>query len=424
MNTPQNRSTFTVADVPGFKQKMLNWVKPFGIFCFLDNQQYELPSQQTECLLAAGVADFVSGTDLKAVDRFLEKKQWAFGHLSYELKGLLYHLPSTKEDRVGFPLFYFFSPKILLEIRGNVLTIHADEPEKIFAEINAIATDKTIVQPPLAALPQPVLQRHEYLEKIKALQAHIHRGDCYEINFCQAFFADDVAFNPFAAFDKLMQVSPAPFSAFYRLNAAWLLCASPERFLLKKGNRLLSQPMKGTVRRAVAATEDATLKEGLRWSAKEQSENVMIVDLVRNDLTRICKEASVKVDELFGIYSFPQVHQMVSTVSGELKEGVPFSQIIEAAFPMGSMTGAPKHRVLQLIDEYEPSARGIFSGAVGYINPEGDFDFNVVIRSLLYNQTRRHLSYQVGSGITFYSSPEKEWEECMLKAAALRKTLA
>ncbi|MGZ3851130.1 MAG: chorismate-binding protein, partial [Flavisolibacter sp.] len=168
---------------------------------------------------------------------------------------------------------------------------------------------------------------------------------------------------------------------------------------------------------------DRELAHALRNSQKDQSENVMVVDLVRNDLARICREASVKVEELFGIYSFPQVHQMISTVSGRLKEGTGFSRILEATFPMGSMTGAPKHRVMELIDAYEERARGIFSGSVGYVSPEGDFDFNVVIRSIMYNARDHYLSYQVGSGITFYSEPEKEWEECLLKAAAIKKVL-
>jgi para-aminobenzoate synthetase component 1 len=221
-----------------------------------------------------------------------------------------------------------------------------------------------------------------------------------------------------------MEISPNPFAAFYRLQDKYLLCASPERFLMKTGNQISSQPIKGTNKRDLLnSLHDDELKKELAESRKDQSENVMIVDLVRNDLTKICKEASVKVDELFGIYSFPQVHQMISTIRGELKEATPFSQIISATFPMGSMTGAPKHRVMQLIDEYEPSSRGIFSGSVGYINPDGDFDFNVVIRSIMYNATNRCLSYQVGSGITFYSDPEKEWVECMLKAEAIKKVL-
>jgi para-aminobenzoate synthetase component 1 len=222
-----------------------------------------------------------------------------------------------------------------------------------------------------------------------------------------------------------MQVSPNPFSAFYRLHDKFLLCASPERFLAKKGAKVISQPIKGTIQRDLAdKIRDEQLKESLRLSPKEQAENVMVVDLVRNDLTQICKPATVKVEELFGIYSFPQVHQMISTISGELKEEVTFSQLLKATFPMGSMTGAPKLSVMKLIDEHEPSARGIFSGSVGYKAPNGDFDFNVVIRSIMYNQTSQYLSYQVGSGITFYSHAEKEWEECMLKAEAIRKVLS
>ncbi|MDQ3277477.1 MAG: anthranilate synthase component I family protein, partial [Bacteroidota bacterium] len=231
--------------------------------------------------------------------------------------------------------------------------------------------------------------------------------------------------DPFAVFQNLMAVSPNPFSAFYRQEDKFLLCASPERFLAKRGSRLISQPIKGTIRRDLAdRQQDQRLKEALRLSAKEQSENVMVVDLVRNDLTRVCKPASVTVDELFGIYSFPQVHQMISTVSGEIQEGVLFSNILQATFPMGSMTGAPKRRVMQLIDAYEPSARGLFSGSVGYKTPGGDFDFNVVIRSILYNQSNQYLSYLVGSGITFYCDAEQEWEECMLKAEAIKKVLS
>jgi para-aminobenzoate synthetase component 1 len=217
------------------------------------------------------------------------------------------------------------------------------------------------------------------MEKIQALQAHILRGNCYEINFCQEFFAEDVLLDPFAVFQRLMQVSPNPFSAFYRLHDKFLLCASPERFLAKKGAKVISQPIKGTIQRDLAdRIRDEQLKESLRLSPKEQAENVMVVDLVRNDLTQICKPA----------------------------------------------TGAPKLSVMKLIDEHEPSARGIFSGSVGYKAPNGDFDFNVVIRSIMYNQTSQYLSYQVGSGITFYSHAEKEWEECMLKAEAIRKVLS
>jgi para-aminobenzoate synthetase component 1 len=222
----------------------------------------------------------------------------------------------------------------------------------------------------------------------------------------------------------LLEISPTPFSALYGLNGKYLICASPERFLKKTGSEIISQPMKGTARRDLQdKNNDDHLKQSLFEDAKERAENVMVVDLVRNDLSKVCKDGSVKVDELFGVYSFPQVHQMVSTVSGELKEKVSFSEIIKATFPMGSMTGAPKIRVMELIDQYEPTGRGLFSGSVGYIDAEGNFDFNVVIRSILYNASTSNLSYYAGSGITFYSDAEKEWEECLLKAEAIRQVL-
>jgi para-aminobenzoate synthetase component 1 len=220
-----------------------------------------------------------------------------------------------------------------------------------------------------------------------------------------------------------MRLSAAPFSALYKLHDKYLICASPERFLAKRENQLIAQPIKGTAARSADAAEDDRLKTMLQNSAKEQAENVMVVDLMRNDLSKVCDSGSVHVDELFGLYSFPQVYQLISTISGTVKNDLSFLEIIQAMFPMGSMTGAPKQRVLELIEQYEPTARGIFSGSLGYLSPDGDFDLNVVIRSIMYNDTARYLSYQAGSGLTFYSDAETEWEECLLKAAAIKKVL-
>jgi para-aminobenzoate synthetase component I len=193
--------------------------------------------------------------------------------------------------------------------------------------------------------------------------------------------------------------------------------------LKKEGNRLISQPIKGTIRRGENEAEDQLLRQQLRNDEKELAENMMIVDLVRNDLARSARTGSVKVEEMFGIYAFRQVHQMISTVTAQLKEAIPFTEAIRQAFPMGSMTGAPKIRAMELIDQYEQSRRGLFSGAVGYITPEGDFDFNVVIRSILYNAANHYLSFHVGSAITYDSVPEKEYEECLLKAQAIFRAL-
>ncbi|MBC7722420.1 MAG: anthranilate synthase component I family protein, partial [Pedobacter sp.] len=271
---------------------------------------------------------------------------------------------------------------------------------------------------------KPRITKETYLQIIQQIKAHILRGDCYEINFCQEFYAENAIINPLNIYQQLTKLSPNPFACYYKLNDKYLLCASPERYLKKEGNRLMSQPIKGTFKRNKADTKiDETLKQQLFQSPKDRSENVMVVDLVRNDLSKICKQGSVNVEELFGIYTFPQVHQMISTIVGELQDGLDVADILQATFPMGSMTGAPKKKVIQLIDKYEQTQRGLYSGAVGYITPNKDFDFNVVIRSILYNASNQYLSYQVGGGITFNSDANSEYEECLLKAEAMIEVL-
>jgi para-aminobenzoate synthetase component 1 len=276
--------------------------------------------------------------------------------------------------------------------------------------------------------PVPVIKKRfskqEYLETVKQIQHHILRGDCYEINFCQEFYAEDCIIDPLDVYLKLGQLSPNPFAGFYKLDNKFLLCSSPERYLKKQGSKIYSQPIKGTSPRDLNDdNEDEKNKIKLSGSEKDISENVMVVDLVRNDLSKVCLEGSVKVEELFGIYSFPQVHQMISTVSGTIDENIAFPDILKATFPMGSMTGAPKKSVMQLIEKYERTKRGLFSGAIGYITPGGDFDFNVVIRSILYNAANKYVSMQAGSAITFYSEASNEYEECLLKMEAMKKVL-
>jgi para-aminobenzoate synthetase component 1 len=293
--------------------------------------------------------------------------------------------------------------------------------ELVFQEI--CNTKSGSVSPQVIRVKQR-FSRDEYLHVISQLKEHIHRGDCYEINFCQEFYAEHVSIDPVDTYKALSDISPNPFSVFYRLDDKYLMCASPERFLSRIGERLISQPIKGTISRdAENKQHDEELKDQLAQSVKDRTENVMIVDLVRNDLSKVCKEGTVEVDELFGIYSFPQVYQMISTVSGELQGEVSFADILRACFPMGSMTGAPKRRVMELIGKYERTARGIFSGSVGYITPGGNFDLNVVIRSIMYHAGTGYLSFMAGSGITALSDPEKEYEECLLKAAAIKKIL-
>jgi para-aminobenzoate synthetase component 1 len=407
---------------------MLSWVNRFNICCFLDNHQYSSSHPSVECLAAAGAASIFSPTEhifTSLQELYRNNQDWLFGHLAYDLKNAVAPLQSLHPDPIGFPDIFFFQPETVLQLSGNRLTIATlqENPEQIFKEICSLVllTDNTSAG--LAI--QPRMAKEDYLHKIESIRKHIQRGDCYEINFCQEFYAENTQIDPLSVYRQLTAISPNPFACFYKMEDKYVLCASPERYLQKKGTRLLSQPIKGTFKRNLSdVVADESLKQALIESEKDRSENVMVVDLVRNDLSQVCKEGSVQVEELFGVYSFPQVHQMISTISGELQPGFGLAEILRASFPMGSMTGAPKRRVMELIEQYEVTKRGIYSGAIGYISPDNDFDFNVVIRSILYNAKDAYLSYLVGGGITFYSDAEKEYEECLLKAAAIQKVLA
>ena len=314
-------------------------------------------------------------------------------------------------------------PQIVVRLQASLIIIESgvQQPEVIWQQIQATEITQQEQANPIVL--EPYISHEDYINTIVQLQAHIRRGDCYEINFCQPFVAQKSTINPVPVFQQFCRVAPMPFSCFYRQRQQYLLCTSPERFLQKTGDRISSQPMKGTAPRGADLLDDAKKAAALQASQKERSENVMVVDLVRNDLSRICKKGTVQASALFGIQTYPQVHQMVSTISGVLQDGLLFTDIVGATFPMGSMTGAPKKRVMELIEEYEPCKRGLFSGSVGYISPNGNFDFNVVIRSLLYNAATRHLQYFAGSAITFYCDAAKEYEECLLKAAVLKKVL-
>ncbi|MEO5685710.1 MAG: anthranilate synthase component I family protein [Chitinophagaceae bacterium] len=408
---------------------MLSWANQFSTCCFLDNHQYHFNHNSYECVAGVGAAAFIelkAGTALQELQQFQEKHDgWLFGHLGYDLKNEVESLVSQNPDYLGFPDLFFFAPQTVILLNKDELFIAADNAA-IATQVFTALSDITLAEPSAADSNHITFQsrfsKQAYIETIEKLRGHILRGDCYEINFCQEFFAENAAIDPVYVYQALSKISPSPFAAFYKIRNKYLLCASPERYLKKDGATIISQPIKGTGSRNLAdAGADDLQKAQLYNSAKDRSENVMVVDLVRNDLSKICQEGSVEVEELFGIYSFPQVHQMISTISGTLQPSLSFTAIIEKTFPMGSMTGAPKKRVMDLIEEYETVKRGIFSGALGYIKPGGDFDFNVVIRSILYNKASGYLSYLVGSGITFYSNAADEYEECLLKATAIKK---
>lgn len=422
----RQKATFTIA--PGqysiIKQQMLNWANQFSISLFLDSNGYKDRYSRYGCLMASGDNDVVNNLqDLQ--ERHDGCQDWWFGHICYDYKNKLEpKLSSGKGYGTGWGRseLSFFNPKYVFHTNPDctLLTIETTEltPEEVYEQILRVS----VLQD--APLPKLNFNRHieekEYLSIIRSLRQHIADGDCYEINFCTEGYAHSKGLDTLTTFNSLNALSPAPFAAYYKREHYTMMCASPERYLRKEGSMIISQPIKGTAKRGPDIITDEQNKRALVESIKERAENVMIVDLVRNDIARSCETGSVSVDELFGIYSFPQVHQMISTVSGMLKKDMPFTKAIHYSFPMGSMTGAPKIKVMELIERYEQSRRELFSGTVGYIDPAGDFDFNVIIRSLFYNH-EGYLSYQTGGAITFDSIPEQEWEEMRLKAWALER---
>lgn len=413
-----------VSNLHLFKQKALQWAATFDAACYLDSNSFNDPYSKFDTLIAAGIRDQIiahTGTAFAELEKFREKNPgWITGFFSYDLKNEVENLTSANPDHLNFPDLCFFAPQYLLLINDDKIEIQADDPEYIF---ECIEQQATVTSKPGEINLQSRFSREDYTTTANKIKEHISRGDIYVTNFCQEFFADNATINPVTTFIQLNTLSPTPFAAFYKWHDNYILCASPERFLAKRDTKLISQPIKGTAKRGSTPQEDEAIKQQLRNHSKELQENVMIVDLVRNDLTHSAKPGTVKTEELFGVYTFNQLHQMISTVVCELQAGISAIQAIRNTFPMGSMTGAPKIRSMQLMEKYERSRRGVYSGAVGYFSPDNDFDFNVVIRTLLYNSAKKYLSFHAGSAITYYADAEKEYEECLLKAKAILEVL-
>ncbi|MEO3404562.1 anthranilate synthase component I family protein [Mucilaginibacter sp. CAU 1740] len=414
-----------VQDLPDFKQKALQWASTFNAACYLDSNGFSDPYSKFDTLIAAGAQSQLianAGTAFEQLEQFRKDNPgWMTGFLGYDLKNEVEQLTSENVDGLQFPDLYFFVPQHLILIKGTDIEIISDKPEEVLKEITA----QSPLQPKhqSAITLQPRFSREEYIDTVNQIKAHISRGDIYVTNFCQEFFTEDADIDPLSFFMQLNEVSPNPFSTFFKWDGNYILGASPERFLAKRDSKLISQPIKGTAKRLDDITADERAKQALRNHPKELQENVMVVDLVRNDLTRSAKPGTVKTEELFGIHSFKQVHQMISTVVCEVQDGLSNVQAIKNTFPMGSMTGAPKVSCMQLMEHYERSKRGVYSGAIGYFSPDDDFDFNVVIRSLLYNSANKYLSFHAGGAITYHAIAENEYEECLLKAKAVMEVL-
>ncbi|MGA8853172.1 MAG: aminodeoxychorismate synthase component I [Christiangramia sp.] len=421
---------FSVTDPKKLKEQLLSWSRQFQEIAWLDSNEYDSKTGEYEAILAVEAFTAIKTDHGNAFDKLKEYQEttadWIFGYLSYDLKNDVERLKSSNFDGLHFPDLYFFQPQKIIFIREGQIEFHYlrmvdDEIEDDFEAIQIFCIEDNSKHKPVKV--EARISKQEYVDKIGLMLNHIHRGDIYEANFCQEYYSENVEIDSFDIYRSLNEISTPPFAAYLKLENVNLISASPERYLRKRGAQLLSQPIKGTARRADEVQEDLKIAAELAEDPKEQSENVMIVDLVRNDLSRIAKKGSVKVDELCKVYTFKQVHQLISSVTAEIAEDIPPVEALRTSFPMGSMTGAPKISAMKIIEELEESKRGLYSGAVGYFTPDGDFDFNVVIRSILYNSENNYLSFSVGGAITAKSDPEKEYEECLLKAKAMREVL-
>lgn len=415
------------------KQQIVHWANNQGEnMIWLDSNAYADVYHKFDAVLAfAPNAILRLDTPLGAFDAlrsFVDKtRDWIFGYLSYDLKNDVASLKSNNFDGLQFPELYFFQPQKLLFFRENMVMFSylSSVSSEIEADWKAMLTAEMF---PFSEVSEPNaitarLSKADYMDRVRKMQEHIARGDIYEANFCQEFYVEDVQIDPISTYFRLNSISTPPFACYLRFDDCFVMSASPERYLQRTRETVISQPIKGTARRSSDVETDRKLRDELEQNPKERSENVMIVDLVRNDLSMYAQKGSVEVRELCKPYTFKQVHQLISTIATKIKDGTHAVDVLKSTFPMGSMTGAPKLSAMQIIEKLEASKRGIYSGAIGYFTPTADFDFNVVIRSIFYNQKKKYVSFSVGSAITAVSDPEKEYEECLVKANAMKKVL-
>ncbi|WP_345070272.1 anthranilate synthase component I family protein [Hymenobacter fastidiosus] len=406
-----------------FRAKALHWAARFRYCAYYEPNDLEYPHGPFDRLLGVSAAATASAETLEEAGIGRRQAPAAAprcGFITYDIKNQIENLHSRHFDGLEWPALHFFLPQTWLYWRPDSVEIHGLTTGVLEA---ILATDIPEEAAPPAPVLRPRLPKAEYLAAVEAIREDILNGEVYELNLCQEFYAEAVKLDPVSTFLRLSEVSPTPFAGFYKWQDRYLLCASPERFLRRTGAGLISQPIKGTIRRGATPAEDEQLRTRLLNDEKERAENLMIVDLVRNDLARVAETGTVRVPELFGLYPFRHVWQMISTVQAKLRPDRDLVDILRATFPMGSMTGAPKIRAMQLIEQYERTKRGLYSGSLGYVLPNGDFDFNVVIRSLQYRADTGYLSFQVGSAITYDSDPAREYAECLLKARALLDVL-
>lgn len=397
-------------------KKLLFWAEEnYPVFAFFDDNQVCYPQNGFR-------KTFFAAKELFPIEQAFEfyGKNELVGILSYDYKNKVEKLSSENQAIVDLPESVFFIPELSIHFEANEIRIESSHPDKIFEEIDQFEINHQL-NPPVEI--QPQTSKEEYKKAIHAIQNHIVEGDIYEMNYCMAFSFETAQWNPILGYLDLVKKSAMPFSTLFKTEEKYLICASPERFMKKEGKKLIAQPIKGTIKRSANSQEDESLKSELFNSEKERAENLMIVDLMRNDLSKISETGSVKVDELFGVYAFSKVFQMISTVSSTCQDNVDLKALFHATFPMGSMTGAPKIKCMELIERYESFQRTWFSGTVGHILANGDMDWNVIIRSIVFDKEAQKGFFAVGSAITFDADASYEYEECLLKASAIMEML-
>jgi len=424
---------YTASLTEDLKTRILLWAQQYDEITWLDSNNYEQGHSSYQAMLAVDAFTSIKTDHHNAFEKLEEyqslSNDWLFGYLTYDLKNDVELLKSRNFDGLNFADLYFFQPKKVFlfsenEVELQYLNIVDGELESDWPDImnTEIPVEDSIVERPIKIRLRT--SKDNYFQQVDEMLRHIERGDIYEVNFCQEFFSENATIDPLKTFQHLNNISRTPFATFLKFGEHYVLSASPERYLKKEGNTVISQPIKGTAKRLSNPSEDQKMIDQLRNDPKERSENIMITDLVRNDLSRFATKGSVVVEELCKVYSFEQVHQLISTVRCEVADDLSSVEMIRNTFPMGSMTGAPKISAMKIIEELEVTKRGLYSGAVGYFAPNGDFDFNVIIRSILYNASAKYVSFSVGGAITAKSIPENEYEECLIKAKAMREVLA
>jgi para-aminobenzoate synthetase component 1 len=368
----------------------------------------------------------------------------AMGYLSYDLCHFIERLPSAAVDDLKLPECYFgFYDRVLAfdNLQDKTYIISTGFPELVESKRTEQAKRRlnemkaTLAEAPSSVTEIPFASpsaatgkvslkggftHQEYVDAVEKCRQYIIAGDIFEVNLSQRFEAE-LAITPYELYRRLRQINPAPFACYLGFDEVTVVSASPERFLRRLGDWIETRPIKGTRPRGKTPEEDEAQAEELTTSPKDRAENIMIVDLERNDLGRVCRYGTVKVTELAILEVFPTVFHLTSTVEGRLWEGKNCVDLLKATFPGGSITGAPKVRAMEIIDELEPTRRSVYTGSIGYLSFNGDLDLNIAIRTFLVKEGRAY--FQVGGAVVYDSDPEAEYQETLDKARALINAL-